>query len=78
MRYLNKLFAWMGSDGMSHLILSAIIAVFLSLFLPLELAAMITLAVGIGNELYDRISGKGCSEWKDIVCDIVGILIGVL
>lgn len=78
MKYLNKLFAWMGNDGMMHVILSALICAVLNLFLPWELAAMITLAVGIGKELYDRISGKGCSEWKDIVCDIVGILIGVL
>lgn len=78
MKYLNKLFAWMGNDGMAHVILSALICGVLNLFLPWELAAMITLAVGIGKELYDRISGKGCSEWKDILCDIVGILIGVL
>ena len=25
MKYINKLFAWMGSDGMSNVILSAII-----------------------------------------------------
>lgn len=78
MKYLNKLFSWMGSDGMSHLILSAIIAVLLRLFLPWELAGMITLAIGIGKEIYDKASGKGCAEVKDIVCDITGILIGVL
>ena len=78
MKYLNKLFVWMGMDGMMHVILSALIGAVLNLLLPWELAAMITLAVGIGKELYDRISGKGCSEWKDIVCDILGILIGVL
>ena len=68
----------MGSDGMSHLILSATIAVVLNLFLPWELAGMITLAVGIGKEIYDKASGKGCSEVKDIVCDIAGIIIGLL
>ena len=36
MKYLNKLFAWMGSDGMSHLILSAIIAVVLASCSPKE------------------------------------------
>lgn len=78
MKYLNKLFSWMGSDGMSHLILSATIAVGLNLVLPWELAGMITLAIGIGKEIYDKASGKGCAEVKDIVCDIVGILIGIL
>ena len=33
MNYLNKLFSWIGSDGMSHLIISAIIAVVLNLLL---------------------------------------------
>ena len=78
MKYLSKLFAWMGNDGMMHVILSALISSVLNILIPWELAAMITLAVGIGKEIYDRVSGKGCSEIKDIVCDIVGILIGLL
>ena len=78
MKYLSKLFAWMGSDGMAHVILSALICAVLNLFLPWWVAGLITLAIGVGKELYDRISGKGCSEVKDIVCDIVGIIIGIL
>lgn len=78
MKYLNKLFAWMGRDGMMHVILSSLIASVLSLVLPTGLAAVVTLAIGIAKELYDAKSGKGCCEVKDIVCDIVGILIGVL
>lgn len=68
----------MGSDGMSHLILSAIMAVALNLFLPWWVAALITLAIGIGKEVYDKVSGKGCAEWKDLLADVVGILIGIL
>ena len=30
------------------------------------------------KEAYDKISGKGCAEWKDIICDNIGILIGIL
>lgn len=78
MKYLNKLFAWMGSDGMMHVILSALICVVLNIVLPWELAALITFDIGLGKELYDKVSGKGCAEWKDLVCDLVGILIGVL
>lgn len=78
MKYLSKLFNWMGSDGMMHLILSATIAVVINLFLPWELAGVITLAIGIGKEVYDKASGNGCAEMKDIVCDIAGILIGIL
>ena len=41
-------------------------------------AALITLAIGVGKEIYDKVSGKGCSEWGDLLADVVGILIGVL
>ena len=78
MKWLNKIFAWMDSDGMKHVILSALIACALSLVMPTGLAAVVTLAIGIGKELYDAKSGKGCCEVKDIVCDIIGILIGIL
>ena len=78
MSYLNKLFAWMGSDGMSHVILSAIIAVTLNLLLPWWVAGVIALAIGVGKEIYDKVSGKGHAEWKDLLADLVGILIGVL
>lgn len=39
---------------------------------------MITLAIGIGKEVYDKVSGKGYAEWEDLLADLVGILIGVL
>lgn len=68
----------MGNDGMMHVILSALLASVLNLFLPLELAGLITLAIGMGKEIYDKRSGTGYTEVKDIVCDIIGILIGVL
>lgn len=78
MKILNKLFAWMGNDGMMHVILSALLASVLNLFLPWELAGLITLAIGMGKEIYDKRSGNGYAEVKDIVCDIIGILIGIL
>lgn len=78
MKYLNKLFAWMSSDGMMHVILSAFICAILNIVLPWELAGMITFAIGIGKELYDKYSKKGCAEWKDLFCDLFGILLGIL
>lgn len=36
------------------------------------------LAIGIAKEIYDKVSEKGCCEWKDIMCDLIGIVIGVL
>ena len=68
----------MGSDWMMHVILSSIIVTLLSLVLPKWVAAIITLTIGIGKEVYDKVSKKGWAEWKDIICDIIGIIIGAL
>lgn len=67
-----------GEDKLKHIVVSATIAVALNLFLPWWVAALITLAIGVGKEVYDKVSGKGCAEWKDLLADLVGILIGVL
>lgn len=65
-------------DKYKHIVVSAIMAVALNLFLPWWVAALITLVIGIGKEVYDKVSKKGCAEWKDLLADLVGILIGVL
>jgi hypothetical protein len=65
----------MGSDGMMHVILSAIIVTLLGWIMPWWLAGVLTIGLGIGKEVYDS-TGKGCAEWKDIVCDVIGIIIG--
>lgn len=63
---------------LKHIVVSAIIAVALNLFLPWWVASVITLAIGVGKEIYDKVSGKGHPEWKDLLADLVGILIGIL
>ena len=68
----------LAEDKLKHIVVSAIIAVALNLFLPWWVAGLITLAIGVGKEVYDKVSGKGHPEWKDLVADLVGIIIGVL
>jgi Na+-translocating ferredoxin:NAD+ oxidoreductase RnfD subunit len=65
-------------DKLKHIVVSAIIAVALNLFLPWLAAAGIAFAIGVGKEVYDMVSGKGCSEWGDLLADVVGIIIGIL
>ena len=65
-------------DKLKHIVVSAIIAVALNLFLPWWVTGLITLAIGVGKEVYDKVSGKGHPEWEDLAADLVGILIGVL
>ena len=65
-------------DKYKHIVVSAIIMVIFNLFLPTYLAAIITLAIGIGKEIYDKVTNKGCAEWKDLIADVIGIIIGIL
>lgn len=65
-------------DKLKHIVVSAIIMVALSLVLPKWVAAIITLTIGIGKEVYDKVSKKGWAEWKDLVADLIGIVIGIL
>ena len=78
MQNLHKLFALMGTDGMQHFILSATLTALLAIVLPWWMAAAGTLAVGLGKEAYDRITGRGVAEWKDVMCNLSGIIVGVL
>ena len=65
-------------DKYKHIVVSAIIAVALNLFLPWWVAALITLAIGVGKEVYDKVSGKGYPEWGGLLSDIVGIIIWIM
>lgn len=64
-------------DKLKHIVVSAIMAVALNLFIPWWVAGLITLAIGVGQEVYDKVSGNGHPEWKDLVADVVGIGVGL-
>ena len=76
-KYLNRLFDLAGYDGLKHLVLSMLITKVLSIFLPIYIALLITLVVSLSKEVYDKVSGKGCADWKDVICNLLGILIGI-
>lgn len=79
MRLINKIFDYFSFDGCKHIILSAIILIILAIFLPKIIAAAITLGLGLFKEfVYDKYMKKGTFDKKDIVADIVGIIIGLL
>lgn len=65
-------------DKLKHIVASSIIMIALNLILSWWVAGLITLAIGVGKEVYDKVTGKGHPEWEDLLADIVGILIGVL
>lgn len=78
MKKINELFDLAGFDGCKHIILSALIVVVANLFLPPWAAALIALAIGGLKEFYDYKTGSGQVQVKDIICDIVGLIIGLL
>lgn len=67
-----------GFDGLLHIVLSAIMVGSLKHIIGALGAVAVVALIGIGKEIYDRRTGKGCAEWKDIACDLVGIIVGVL
>lgn len=76
---IGKVLNWFGVDGLAHVLVSLVLSAVLGVFLPLWAAAIITLAVGFIKELvWDLWLEKGTAEWRDIVSDAVGILLGVL
>lgn len=76
---MGRLLKYFGQDGLAHILVSLVLCTVLGVFLPLWLAAVITLAVGFIKELvWDLWLEKGTAEWRDIVSDAVGILLGIL
>ena len=76
---IAKILGYFGQDGLAHILVSLVICLFLSALMPLWASASMTFLVGAAKELaWDGALGKGSLEWKDIVADIAGVLIGVL
>ena len=76
---MYKILSYLGRGGLLHLLVSLVLCLFLSALMPLWASASVTFLVGAAKELaWDGALGKGSLEWKDIVADIAGVLIGVL
>lgn len=76
---MSRVLSYLGQDGLLHLLVSLVLCLFLSALMPLWASASITFLVGAAKELaWDGTLGKGSVEWKDIVADIAGVLIGTL
>ena len=76
---MSRILSYLGQDGLLHLLVSLVLCLFLSALMPLWASASITFLIGAAKELaWDGALQKGTVEWKDIVADIAGVLIGVL
>lgn len=76
---INKIFNYFGFDGLIHIICSNLLVSLLQLILPLWIAIIITAVIGIGKEfIWDKLMKKGTCSEKDIISNLIGIIIGCL
>lgn len=76
---MGRLLKYFGQDGLAHILASLVLCAVLGAFLPLWAAVLVTLAVGVAKELvWDLWLNKGTAEWRDMVSDAVGVLLGVV
>ena len=76
---MGRILGYFGQDGLLHILCSLVLCAVLGAFLPLWAAVLVTLAMGVAKELVgDLWLGKGTAEWRDMVSDAVGVLLGVV
>lgn len=65
-----------GTDGLLHIVISALIAAVLTTMMHPLIAAVATIVIGVAKEfVYDLILHRRVISVKDIVCDIIGAVI---
>lgn len=67
-----------GIDKILHVLVSLVLMLEFQRFLPVWGALTVVLAIGIIKEVYDKVSGKGTPDWRDIVADCIGIILGLV
>ena len=67
---------WIRQDGLLHIESCALIAVAVGLFAPWWIAGTVSLAAGIGKEIWD--TRHGVASWHDVICDLIGVAIGTI
>lgn len=76
---IGRILSWFGTDGLAHIIVSAVLLLILQVIFPWDISVLVTLFIGITKEMiYDKWMKNGTPQWKDIICDIVGIVIGCM
>lgn len=65
---------WVGEnfDKCLHFIVCMLLTMVFSLFVPMWVAGITVLIIGIGKEIYDY-ADYGKFDWKDLIADIIGI-----
>lgn len=79
MKWLSKVAARAGVDGLLHVIISAMMVLIVQIFTPWWAAVLVAIVAGVAKELiWDLWLRNGQIQVKDLICDLAGILIGCL
>ena len=75
----EKILNYIGQDGLLHILCCIVLVSVIDIVLPLWGAVLIAAAVAVGKEfVWDKWLGRGTFDKKDLLCDLVGIIIGCL
>ena len=80
MRTLKKIYQWIASDGLLHILVSMVIILCLQPLVGTILAVCVAVLLGMGKEIYDGAIQKDNNEEQilhDVVCDVIGIVIAI-
>lgn len=76
---MKKILNWINKDGALHILCCLAIVTSLAHLLHPALAFFLGVFVGFAKEiLWDAWMRKGQFSWHDIVCDLVGSVLGIV
>lgn len=74
---MRKFWQGLRVDGQLHLL--ACLCIELAAYLFVSWAAIaVALVAAVGKEVYDAVTDRGTAEWHDVVCDLYGIIAGIV
>lgn len=71
----EKILNYIGQDGLLHILCCIVLVSVIDIVLPLWVAIIATVVVGLAK---DKWLGRGTFDKKNLLCDLVGIIIGCL
>ena len=77
-KFLEKVWKWVRTDCLLHILVCDLIALWLAGMVPLWVALLVAFVIGVLYELWQLLSKKGCAEWHDIACDAIGVVLAAI
>lgn len=81
MNKLKHLYKWITNDGLLHILMCIVLMLSFYLIIGYFLSLLIVIIFGLIKEIYDYYIQKNNNKEQikhDIICDILGILIGTI